>query len=129
MSEPVWLAQATVITIHDTLITLFGGAHGIRDEGLLQSALSRPQNVWAYEQGSLPRLAAAYGFGICRNHPFIDGNKRIALAAVALFLEKNGLQLVATETNAVINFLKLAAGEMTEVELADWISANVASLS
>lgn len=129
MSEPKWLMSTatSVMAVHDKLISDFGGTFGIRDPALLQAALARPKNYWAYEQPSIPQLAAVYAFGICQNHAFLDGNKRTALGALALFLEKNGYRLIATESGAVVTMAKVAAREMTETELADWIGSNIES--
>src|SRR5580700_5923265 len=97
----------------------------MRDEGLLESALARPQNLVAYGSPSLSELAAAYGFGLAKNHPFLDGNKRIALAAVAVFPDVNGYELVAPQPDTVATILRLAAGELSEAQLAAWIGANI----
>ena len=91
MTEPVWIAEATILAVHDAQLAAHGGASGVRDLGLLQSALARPQHLVAYAEPTVPKLAAAYGFGIARNHPFVDGNKRTAFVAVELFLELNGI--------------------------------------
>jgi len=125
MTEPVWLDEDIAIAIHNAMIERHGGSEGVRDAGLLSSALERPRNRQAYEQPTLAELAAAYAFGIAKNHPFIDGNKRVAFMAAYTFLGLNGFQLVASETDAAIKFLALAAGELEEVELADWIAANI----
>lgn len=126
MSEPYWLRIEVVIAAHRDQIAQHGGTLGLRDRGLLESALARPLNLWAYEQATLPRLAAAYAFGLAKNHPFLDGNKRIALTAAGVFLRINGLRLIASEPDTVITVLRLAAGEIGEEEFADWIAANVA---
>jgi death-on-curing protein len=97
-------------------------------DGLLESALARPKNLLAYGSPSLPELAAAYGFGLAKNHPFLDGNKRIALAALAVFLDVNGYELVAPQTDAVTTILRLASGELSEAQLAVWIGANIRPL-
>ncbi len=128
MTEPVWLPEQLVLSIHAEQIARFGGSDGIRDEGLLASALDRPRNRWAYEQPTLAEMAAAYAFGLARNHPFIDGNKRIALAAADVFLQLNGFELVCSEPDAVATFLALAAGELEEIELADWFERNLAPI-
>lgn len=111
--------------LHAEAINLFGGAHGIRDQSLLESALGRPRNLWAYpESVSLPVLAAAYGFGIAKNHPSVDGNKRTALLAIRAFLFRNGLQFEPTEVETVSTIEGLAAGSVTEQALAAWITDN-----
>lgn len=122
---PRWLTRAMVVALHDESIALFGGMPGIRDEGLLDSAIARPRNRDAYEPGvSLTRLAAAYGFGLARNHPFADGNKRIAVLAVAVFLALNGRHFDPDEAEEVRAILALAAGELDEDALARWIEEN-----
>ncbi len=122
--EPAWLTAELVKAIHDRQLRLFGGPAGIRDEGALESALGRPINRWAYEQAGLPALAAAYAFGIARNHPFVDGNKRAALLALVTFLGLNGIDFAADEAEAVVMIRGLAAGEVDEAGLARWISDN-----
>jgi len=121
----VWLDAREVRAIHLELLAEHGGLSGVRDEGLLESALARPQNLIAYGSPSLSELAAAYGFGLAKNHPFVDGNKRTALAAMAVFLDVNGYELVAPQTDAVTTILRLAAGELSEAQLASWIAANI----
>ncbi|MBL8665320.1 MAG: type II toxin-antitoxin system death-on-curing family toxin [Candidatus Odyssella sp.] len=128
MTEPVWLTRALVEAIQDQLITEHGGSHGLRDEGLLESALARAPNKNAYGAPSLAELAAAYAFGLCRNHAFIDGNKRIALAVADVFLQLNGHELVAPEAEAVVMTLELAAGACSESEYAAWIAAHMQTL-
>ncbi|NJL28570.1 MAG: type II toxin-antitoxin system death-on-curing family toxin [Thermoanaerobaculia bacterium] len=121
-SEPRWLTRAMVEQFHRNQIKLYGGLPGTRDASLLESALARPRQKLAYEpESDLATLAASLGAGLARNHPFVDGNKRISLVAMAVFLELNGLVLEAPEPETVITILALAAGEVTEVELADWI--------
>ena len=123
--EPRWLTRAMVVALHDESIALFGGMPGIRDEGLLDSAIARPRNRHAYEPAvGLTRLAAAYGFGLARNHPFADGNKRIAVLAVAVFLSLNGCRFDPDEADEVRAILALAAGELDEEALARWIEEN-----
>ena len=123
MSEPVWVLRDVVLAIQEQLLAEFGGAAGIRDEGLLDSSLSRPENRYAYEQAGIFELAAAYAFGLVRNHPFIDGNKRIGFTVAILFLELNGWRFSASEADAVVKTLALAASVMDEVEYADWLKA------
>ncbi len=124
MSEPVWLTTDLVKAIHAYQLQMFGGPPGIRDEGALESALGRAQNRWAYEGTDLATLAAAYAFGIARNHPFVDGNKRTSLLALVTFLGLNDIDFVADEAEAVAMILGLAAGEIDETGLTRWIRDN-----
>ncbi|HVV93738.1 MAG TPA: type II toxin-antitoxin system death-on-curing family toxin [Hyphomicrobiales bacterium] len=126
MTEPSWLSHELVLMIHEEQLKQFGGPSGVRDPGALESALDRPRNRWGYEGSDLPELAAAYAFGIARNHPFVDGNKRTALVALGTFLDINGLEFVATEAEAVVMILALAAGEVNEDGLTRWIRDNLA---
>ena len=127
MSEPFWLTRRMVIAIHDEQLSIHGGASGLRDEGMLDSALDRPKNKWAYESADLVELAAAYAFGIARNHPFVDGNKRTSLLALYTFLGVNGVDFVVPEAEAAAIILSLAAGEVSEQSLARWIRDNLDS--
>jgi death on curing protein len=124
MSKPVWLMREVVLVVHDQLIAQFGGGAGLRDAGLLDSALARPIHLATYSQPTLPKLAASYAFGLVKNHPFIDGNKRIGFVAAMLFLEINGLRFHASEADAVIQTLALATGDVSEAEYAEWIGRN-----
>jgi death-on-curing protein len=124
MSEPFWLTRRIIIAIHDEQLAIHGGASGLRDEGMLESALDRPRNKWSYESADLPELAAAYAFGIARNHPFVDGNKRTSLLALYTFLGVNGIDFVVPEAEAAAMILSLAAGEVSEESLARWIRDN-----
>jgi len=125
MIEPNWVLNEIVIAVHQMLIAEHGGSLGIRDEGLLESALTRPRQVFFYEaEATIFDLAASYGFGLAKNHPFIDGNKRAALSIAAIFLEINGYTFDAPEPEAVVVFEKLAAGDLSEKELAKWFSGN-----
>lgn len=124
MREPEWVLRETVLTLHEQSLAQFGGSAGIRDEGLLDSALGRPQNLFAYGKPTLFDLAAAYAFGLAKNHPFIDGNKRMAFVTAVLFLELNGQRFHAEEVDATVRTLALAAGEMREAEFADWLKTN-----
>ena len=124
MSDYKWLTLTAVKTIHDQLITAFGGSSGVRDEGLLESALARPKQIVAYGDPTFARLAAAYAFGIARNHPFVDGNKRTALMAAYVFLRINGHRLAVSEVEAVAVIRDLAAGDLDEDALAIWIETN-----
>jgi death on curing protein len=129
MNEPEWLELGIVLDFHSEQLALFGGADGIRDLGLLESALARPQNKFAYGATNLAVLAAAYGFGITGNHPFVDGNKRTALASMIVFLNLNGLDLAASQEAATAVVLALAAGEIGEDVLASWIADNAVPLA
>ena len=124
MSEPFWLTRQIIVAIHDEQLTIHGGASGLRDGGMLESALDRPRNKWAYESADLPELAAAYGYGIARNHAFIDGNKRTALLAIYTFLGVNGIDFIVPEAEAAAMIVALAAGEVSEENLARWIHDN-----
>ncbi|MFM8804716.1 MAG: type II toxin-antitoxin system death-on-curing family toxin [Planctomycetia bacterium] len=121
MNEPVWVTEEDCLSFHDKLLARFGGAAGVRDRGLLLSALARPQHMHAYESPSLFDLAAAYAHGIVKNHPFLDGNKRSGLLAAALFLEANGIRFHGDERGAVIQTLALAAGESTLQDFSAWL--------
>lgn len=124
MTEPVWVELDVVLAIHDEQLAEHGGQPGVRDPGLLESALSRPRNLFAYGQPSIVHLAASYAFGISRDHPFLDGNKRTSLVVAELCLDLNGLELTASDAQCVATFLQLAAGDLTEDQLAEWIAAN-----
>jgi death-on-curing protein len=126
MREPDWLTEDIVLALHAELIARHGGLGGVRDPGLLDSALARPHNLLVYDDPSLFVLAAAYAVAIVRNHPFIDGNKRVALAVADVFLQLNGQELTAPEVEAVAMFRDLASGELDEAALARWIEANAA---
>jgi death-on-curing protein len=129
VTEPVWIDLEVVLAIHDEQLAEHGGQAGVRDRGLLESALSRPQNQFAYGEHVLPRLAASYALGISRNHPFLDGNKRASLAVAELFLVLNGSELTATDAECVTTFLHLAAGDLTEDQLTEWIAGHTAPLA
>ena len=128
MTEPDWLELDFVLDFHAEQLALFGGPDGIRDLGLLESALARPQNKFAYGETDLAALAASYGFGIARNHPFVDGNKRTALASMIVFLNLNEFALAAPQETATAIVLALAAGEIGEDVLARWIADNIRPL-
>lgn len=121
MSEPRWLALEEVLVAHERQIAKFGGPAGIRDAGALESALGRPRNKLAYGGTDLASLAAAYAFGIARNHPFVDGNKRAAFVAMMLFLRLNDVRFAPSPAEATLAILGLAAGEISEENLARWI--------
>lgn len=121
MKEPYWLTRDECLALHDMMLAQYGGCPGIRDEGLLESALARPQQLHHY---GMPEMAAAYTAGIVKNHPFLDGNKRTGFMLGAGFLERNGYEFTASETEVVIRTLALAAGEMSEADYAAWLQAN-----
>ena len=123
--EPQWLSLEIALTVHDRQLAEHGGPTGIRDRGALESALARPVNQWNYGEDDRCALAAAYAFGIARNHPFVDGNKRTAWVFGRLFLALNGQRLSFTPRGAIDTVLSLAAGEMTEPELADWFRQHL----
>lgn len=125
MSEIEWLDLGIILDVQAEQLALFGGADGVRDQGLLESALARPLNKHAYGEGSFAALAAAYAFGIARNHPFVDGNKRTAFAAIIVFLGLNGIDFVVAPAEATAVMLDLAAGAIDEETLARWISDNL----
>jgi len=120
-----WIGIDTVLTVHREQIAEHGGTDGIRDRALLESALAKPQNALAYGDPTIAALAAAYAYGIARNHPFVDGNKRSAAVVSETFLMLNGWSLEASDAQLVAAFLALAAGELEEAELADWFSEHI----
>jgi death-on-curing protein len=124
VKEPVWILRETVLAVQEELLAQFGGLAGIRDEHMLDSALARPQHLFAYGKPSVFEPAASYGFGLVKNHPFVDGNKRIGFTMAVLFLELNGYRFRAAEADAVVQTLALAAGEMSEAAYAGWLKAN-----
>jgi death-on-curing protein len=124
VKRPEWILRETVLALHEQLLAEFGGSDGIRDAGLLDSALSRPENLFVEGQPTLSALASAYTFGLVKNHPFMDGNKRIGFAIGVIFLELNGRAFMAAEADAVVQTLALAAGEIGEMEYARWLEAN-----
>jgi death on curing protein len=128
VTEPRWLDTTIVLDVHAEQLALFGGADGIRDLGLLESALARPINKYGYGASDLAALAAAYAFGIARNHPFVDGNKRAAFASIIVFLGLNGFDLDAPQAEATAIILGLAAGDITEEVLAAWIADHIKPL-
>ena len=128
MNEPIWLDRQSVILLQAESLAQHGGSSGIRDTGLLDSVLARPINKWNYNaEADLATLAAAYGFGLARNHPFVDGNKRIAFIATALFLRLNGYRLSSDPLDEIQTMLRLAAGELGEEEFAVWIGNHTKS--
>lgn len=128
MSEVVWLTTELVVAIHGEQLRMFGGPEGLRDRGMLESALGRPMNKHAYEEADLADLAAAYAFGIARNHPFVDGNKRAALLSLIVFLGLNGVDFVVPEPEAVVAIQSLAAGTLSEEGLALWIRDRIGDI-
>lgn len=127
MNEPFWLTRQMIVAIHDEQLAIHCGASGLRDEGMLESALDRPKNKWSYENADLAELAAAYAFGIARNRPIVDGNKRTSLLALYTFLGVNGIDFVVPEAEAAAMILSLAAGEVGEQSLVRWIRDNLDS--
>ncbi len=124
MTPPVWLLREAVLATHERLLSEFGGATGVRDAGLLDSGLARAENLYAYGQPTMFELAAAYACGVVKNHPFIDGNKRTGFTIAVTFLELNGERFGASEVDATIQTLALAAGELDEAGYAEWLKAN-----
>jgi len=124
MKTPVWLDRADCLAIQEMMLAQHGGLAGVRDEGLLETALAKPQNLFAYESPTLPRMAASYAAGIILNHPFLDGNKRTGFMVAATFLELNGLVLTASEESVVEKTVALAAGELKEAGYATWLKEN-----
>jgi death-on-curing protein len=125
MSEPRWIVVDEVLVAHERQLVRFGGAPGLRDAGALESALSRPRNKWLYEQAELPDLAASYAYGLAKNHPFVDGNKRVAFIAMTAFLRLNGIRFAPPQDSSTAMILGLAAGEISEDGLTRWIRDNV----
>ena len=129
MQEPVWVSKRAVLALHSEQLAEHGGSDGMRDESLLDSALAKPQNVFAYDKdATIFRLAASYALGIARNHAFIDGNKRTSLVVSILFLNRNGWDVEAPKEEVYDSFLGLAAGRVAEDELAEWFSAHSAAI-
>jgi death-on-curing protein len=124
MNEPRWLDLNIVLDVHAEQLALFGGADGLRDQGLLESALARPINKFGYGETDLAALAAAYAFGLARNHAFVDGNKRAAFASIIVFLGLNGIDFDVPSEQATAMSLSLAAGEVSEESLTRWIRDN-----
>jgi len=127
-TEPVWILKTAVLAFHLRQLAEHGGGEGVRDEGLLDSALGRPLNKFSYEDPDIFTLAAAYAYGIAANHPFVDGNKRTAYVTALTFLRLNGYRVRANQTDKYDTFIKLAAGELEEDALADWFRSNVETL-
>lgn len=121
----IWVDPDILLAAHDEQLAEHGGASGIRDKGLFESALARPENLALYEKPDAAALAACYAFGLAKNHPFVDGNKRIALIALEYFLALNGYMLVADDAQCVLAILSLASGTLAEKELAQWIRKHM----
>lgn len=128
MSGWVWLSRDALLAAHDEQLAEHGGAAGVRDLNLFESALARPQNLAAYEQPDAARLAASYAFGIAKDRPFIDGNKRTAFVALDAFLALNGFSLETSDADCMIAILRLAEGELDEAALADWVRKHAQPL-
>lgn len=125
-AEPRWITIEAALAIHDLMLATYGGLGGVRDRGALESALARPQHRWHYrETDDVTELASSYGFGLAKNHPFVDGNKRTAFVVMATFLEDNGTPFRAAEADAVITMIAVADGSMSERRLATWLGDNV----
>ena len=122
-----WIDKRLLLLLHDESLSMHGGASGMRDEGLLDSALARPLDIVAHGEPDVADLAAACGFGLAKNHPYIDGNKRTAFLAVGLFLRLNGQRLVASQTDATLTMLQVAGSELSEPAFADWLRKNMAA--
>jgi death-on-curing protein len=127
LEEPFWITYEQAVAIHSRQLRRFGGAPGLRDEGMLRSALERPINKWRYEQAPLDELAAAYAFGPAKNPAFVDGNKRVAFTAMMIFLHKNGVAFSPAPADAAAIILSLAVGEVSEQSLTRWIRDNLDS--
>ena len=126
MKEPFWLEESAVLMVHGELLTRFGGLSGVRDKGMLDSALNKPRQLFHYGDPSLFELAAAYALGLVKNHPFLDGNKRIGFMTAYVFLGINGYRLEAQEEEAAIMTRDLAAGDTTENAYAEWLKRSCA---
>jgi death-on-curing protein len=120
-----WISKQALLLLHDESLAEHGGGSGLRDEGLLDSALARPVNLAAYEEPDAAALAASYGVGVAKNHPFVDGNKRAALLAAGLFLYLNGFRLQATQADTTLTMLGVAAGEVSEEAFAAWLRSHI----
>jgi len=124
MTEPHWFSREEVLALHDLMLADYGGPTGVRDDNMLESALAKPRQLFAYGLPSLAQLAAAYSAGVVKNHPFLDGNKRTGFMLGAAFLEVNGYTFFASEVDATLRTLALAAGEITEADYAAWLTEN-----
>ena len=126
MKKWVWIDARAILAIHDEQLAEHGGRSGLRDQGLLESALARPFNLAAYEKPDAAALAASYAVALARNHPFVDGNKRTAYVALELFLAMNGFELIASDIECTVTMLAVAPGDIDEVALAEWVRHNIA---
>jgi death-on-curing protein len=124
MKEPYWLTREECLALHEMMLSQYGGSEGLRDENMLESALAKPRQLFAYGKPTMFGLAASYVFGVVKNHPFIDGNKRTGFMLGAGFLERNGCEFHASEAEAAVRTLALAANEMSESEFAVWLKTN-----
>ncbi len=124
-----WVSRQLLVTLHDESLAIHGGASGLRAEGLLESALARPQQLANYGEPDFASLAASYAFGLAKNHAFVDGNKRAAFLALGLFLRINGYRLTATQVDATVTILALAAGELSEEQLAQWVRSHASKIA
>lgn len=124
MKEPHWFSREECLALHDLMLADYGGMAGVRDDNMLESALAKPRQLFAYGRPSLAEMAAAYAAGVVKNHPFLDGNKRTGFMLGAAFLERNGHAFFATEVEATLKTLALAAGEIDEKAYAQWLAAN-----
>jgi death-on-curing protein len=128
MTAWIWVDASVALAIHDEQLAEHGGAGGVRDAGAFESAMARPVNLAAYGEPDSAALAAAYGFGLARNHAFVDGNKRTAYVVSEMFLALNGIKLTSSDADGILTFVALAAGDLTEDALADWFRANSGTL-
>jgi death-on-curing protein len=124
VKQPIWLNREECLAIHEMMLAQHGGLAGVRDDGLLESALSKPQNLFAYGSPTLAEMAASYATGIILNHPFLDGNKRTGFLLAAMFLELNGMNFTATEESVVEMTLALASGALKQAGYAEWLAKN-----
>jgi death-on-curing protein len=124
MKKPVWVEKSVIMAVHRLLLAEHGGSPGIRDEGLLESALARPRQLYSYGSADLLALAAGYAAGMAQNHPFVDGDKRSSFMVMYIFLERNGLRLTTSEADTAQVMLDLAAGQLKEEALAEWLRKN-----
>lgn len=124
MSQWIWVDASVALAIHDEQLAEHGGAAGVRDAGAFESAMARPLQLASYGDPDLAALAAAYAFGLARNHAFVDGNKRTAYVVAEIFLAVNGYKLISSDADSILTFVALAAGDLTEAALADWFRAN-----
>ncbi len=129
MSEPIWMDSVDALAIHEKMIAQHGGSAGLRDRGLLESALAKPLHRYYYETAAIPELAASYAAGVVLNHPFLDGNKRTGFMLAVAFIEINGWRFSASEVDAVVQTLALATGELSEADFAVWLAQNATATS